>query len=63
MKVKVRGAAMRRLDGRRDIVYRRCMSSADAAARFAALHASGCFVLPNPWDVGSALFLQSLGFR
>jgi 2-methylisocitrate lyase-like PEP mutase family enzyme len=27
------------------------------------LHQSGCFVIPNPWDVGSALFLQSLGFK
>ena len=26
------------------------------------LHASGCFVIPNPWDVGSARYLQSLGF-
>ena len=30
---------------------------------FRALHASGCFVIPNPWDVGSALALQSLGFK
>ena len=30
---------------------------------FRQLHASGCFVIPNPWDVGSALFLQSLGFK
>lgn len=59
MQVKVR----RSVDGRADIVYRRCMSSADVAARFTAMHASGCFVLPNPWDVGSALFLQQLGFR
>ena len=28
-----------------------------------ALHESGCFVIPNPWDVGSALYLQSLGFK
>jgi 2-methylisocitrate lyase-like PEP mutase family enzyme len=34
-----------------------------AATAFAALHQSGCFVLPNPWDRGSALFLESLGFR
>ena len=33
------------------------------ASRFQALHASGCFVLPNPWDVGSALFLETLGFK
>jgi 2-methylisocitrate lyase-like PEP mutase family enzyme len=30
---------------------------------FAQLHASGCFVMPNPWDVGSARLLASLGFK
>lgn len=38
----------------------------DIAAKrraFAALHQSGCFVIPNPWDVGSARYLQSLGFQ
>jgi 2-methylisocitrate lyase-like PEP mutase family enzyme len=30
--------------------------------RFRSLHTSGCFVMPNPWDVGSARWLQSLGF-
>lgn len=30
---------------------------------FRRLHESGCFVLPNPWDLGSALFLQQLGFK
>lgn len=30
---------------------------------FRALHQDGTFVIPNPWDVGSALILQSLGFR
>lgn len=30
---------------------------------FKELHESGCFVVPNPWDVGSALYLQSLGFK
>jgi 2-methylisocitrate lyase-like PEP mutase family enzyme len=29
---------------------------------FRALHQNGCFVLPNPWDAGSARLLQSLGF-
>ena len=29
---------------------------------FRALHEAGCFVLPNPWDVGSARYLQHLGF-
>ncbi|MEQ1908807.1 MAG: isocitrate lyase/phosphoenolpyruvate mutase family protein [Vicinamibacterales bacterium] len=31
--------------------------------RFQALHASGCFVIPNPWDVGSARLLTDLGFH
>ncbi len=38
-------------------------SVADKRRAFHALHASGCFVIPNPWDVGSARFLQGLGFR
>lgn len=33
-----------------------------AVAAFRALHASGCFVLPNPWDIGTARYLQHLGF-
>lgn len=33
-----------------------------AVAAFRALHASGCFILPNPWDVGSAWALYRLGF-
>jgi 2-methylisocitrate lyase-like PEP mutase family enzyme len=32
-------------------------------ATFRDLHASGCFVLPNPWDVGSAIYLRHLGFK
>ncbi|MEX3977367.1 oxaloacetate decarboxylase [Paraburkholderia sp. EG287A] len=36
---------------------------AEKRAEFRALHAAGCFVLPNPWDVGSARYLQSLGFK
>jgi len=41
------------------------ISQAVFAARrkaFRALHARGCFVIPNPWDVGSARYLQHLGF-
>jgi len=39
--------------------------SAIAARRraFRELHAAGCFVIPNPWDAGSARYLASLGFR
>ena len=37
---------------------------AEKRARFAELHASpGCFVIPNPFDVGSAKYLASLGFK
>jgi 2-methylisocitrate lyase-like PEP mutase family enzyme len=32
-------------------------------ARFRALHESGCFVIPNPWDVGSAKRLEKMGFQ
>jgi 2-methylisocitrate lyase-like PEP mutase family enzyme len=34
----------------------------DRSAAFRALHESGTFVMPNPWDVGSARYLASLGF-
>ena len=30
---------------------------------FRALHQSGCFVLPNPWDAGSAFYLERMGFK
>ena len=32
-------------------------------AEFHRLHKSGCFVIPNPWDRGSAIYLQKLGFK
>lgn len=35
--------------------------TAERAERFRALHAAGCFVLPNAWDAGSARLLASLG--
>lgn len=34
----------------------------EKARRFAQLHESGCFVIPNPWDAGSARLLEGLGF-
>src|SRR5256885_7749132 len=34
-----------------------------AVSEFRRLHQSGCFVIPNPWDRGSAILLQSLGFK
>ena len=37
--------------------------STPAVVAFRALHEAGCFVIPNPWDVGSARFLAHAGFR
>jgi 2-methylisocitrate lyase-like PEP mutase family enzyme len=37
--------------------------TADKRRIFRQLHASGCFAIPNPWDVGSARMLQHLGFK
>lgn len=42
------------------------MTAIDFAPRRAAfrkLHESGCFLIPNPWDIGSARLLQGLGFK
>jgi len=38
-------------------------SAAEKRRRFHELHRSGCFVIPNPWDAGSARYLQTLGFK
>lgn len=38
-------------------------SIADKRRVFRELHKGGCFVIPNPWDVGSARYLQGLGFK
>ena len=38
-------------------------SISDKRRAFRRLHEAGCFVIPNPWDLGSARFLQSLGFK
>jgi methylisocitrate lyase len=37
--------------------------SASQRSTFRRLHEKGCFVIPNPWDVGSARFLQHVGFK
>ncbi len=39
------------------------VSVAEKRAQFRRLHESGCFVIPNPWDLGSARYLQHLGFK
>jgi 2-methylisocitrate lyase-like PEP mutase family enzyme len=38
-------------------------STADKRKTFRKLHEAGCFVIPNPWSVGSARYLQGLGFK
>jgi 2-methylisocitrate lyase-like PEP mutase family enzyme len=38
-------------------------SVADKRQTFRKLHEAGCFVIPNPWNVGSARYLQGLGFK
>ncbi len=38
-------------------------SAADKRETFRKLHEAGCFVIPNPWNVGSARYLQGLGFK
>jgi methylisocitrate lyase len=55
------GAGMMRIDS---TANERCGMSVerDRVARFHELHESGCFVMPNPWDVGSARALQAMGF-
>ncbi|MBI3434190.1 MAG: isocitrate lyase/phosphoenolpyruvate mutase family protein [Proteobacteria bacterium] len=41
----------------------RAANAADKRRAFRALHAQGCFVIPNPWDIGTARYLQHLGFK
>src|SRR6266511_800209 len=38
-------------------------SIAEKRRTFRALHERGCFVIPNPWDLGTARWLQHLGFQ
>ncbi|RIX76915.1 isocitrate lyase/PEP mutase family protein [Acidovorax cavernicola] len=38
-------------------------SIAQKRAAFRALHTQGCFVIPNPWDTGSARYLEGLGYK
>ncbi len=39
------------------------VTTADKRATFRRLHDTGCFVIPNPWDIGSARALQGMGFK
>ena len=38
-------------------------SQSSVIARFRELHESGCFLLPNPWDAGTTIYLEHLGFE
>lgn len=38
-------------------------ATAEKCRAFRKLHESGCFVIPNPWNAGTALYLQGLGFK
>ncbi len=38
-------------------------TTAEKRAAFRRLHEGGCFVIPNPWDIGTTRYLQNLGFK
>src|SRR4030095_9105958 len=38
-------------------------SAKQTSVRFRAMHESGCFVLPNPWDIGTVIYFEHLGFE
>jgi 2-methylisocitrate lyase-like PEP mutase family enzyme len=46
-----------------DLAQQTPLSSSAKRKIFRALHEHGCFTIPNPWDIGSARYLQSLGFK
>src|SRR6266511_4931793 len=39
------------------------LPQSSTATKFRAMHESGCFVVPNPWDIGTAIYLERLGFK
>src|SRR5882724_11084900 len=41
----------------------RSTQQTSVTARFRKMHDSGCFVLPNPWDIGTTIYLEHLGFE
>src|SRR3984957_10528412 len=49
--------------GRGDLLTYYANFMTDCRAAFRKLHESGCFVIPNPWDVGTARYLRHLGFK
>src|SRR5262249_49929537 len=57
-----RGGARAEARTRADVAHGKTMAS-DPRRVFRELHQSGCFVMPNPWDVGSARLLAQIGFK
>src|SRR5881397_1786984 len=39
------------------------LPQSSTATKFRAMHQAGCFVLPNPWDISAAIYLEQLGFK
>jgi 2-methylisocitrate lyase-like PEP mutase family enzyme len=39
------------------------LTTVEKRSTFRKMHEAGCFVLPNPYDVGSAMALQHMGFK
>src|SRR2546426_4470837 len=52
-----------RSNQRKRIAMTSAPSVADKRRTFRDLHRAGCFVIPNPWNVGTARYLQGLGFK
>ncbi len=48
---------------RGEAIIRGVSAQRDKVGAFRQLHEEGCFVMPNPWDVGSAVLLEHLGFE
>src|SRR4026207_107692 len=47
----------------RGVPFEMTSSQKSLASKFCALHEAGCFVLPNPWEIGTAIYLERLGFK
>jgi 2-methylisocitrate lyase-like PEP mutase family enzyme len=58
------GAAVERILRRKSNEEAHVMPTpAEKRQTYRKLHETGCFVIPNPWDIGSARYLQHLGFK
>src|SRR5205085_1037606 len=44
-------------------IIRGVSAQRDKVEAFRQLHQEGCFVMPNPWDIGSAVLLEHMGFK